>query len=289
MINQDECKASHRKRNSLVAFNGIPLYSNAGTCRLIQAVAETMIQEQLSLADTYASVRFSETQWFVGYSAERTISTCDVSPKPMFARIRTVTLNKSGELCCSCGYTERNGVPDRHLMHVAINYGISFEGFTHHQVAVRFWRAFDKFVVVGELLEMDSIHLGIRNKLWQAKCHQSTGTYIPGGFSPYQHAVEFVAGRKLTAKFHCMDAAEGWHIFIVILMWWLSITVAQWWTLLLLPWQSIPPLDCHKKCTMQMTKMNLTSRDTTTHPNPRFLTSAGRTMHPFQHGNPMLH
>jgi hypothetical protein len=53
-------------------------------------------------------------------------------------------------------------------MHVALNYGISCKGFTHHNVAIQFWRAFDKFVANGESSEMDSQQLGIQSKLWQA-------------------------------------------------------------------------------------------------------------------------
>ena len=158
VINQDECKANHWKRTSSAAFNGVPLYANTGTCRQIHAVAETMIQEQIALTDSYSSIRISKTQWYACFSSERKEpSSLAVSPQPTFARIRMVTLNEAGQLHCSCGYTDRNGVPDRHIIHVALNYGISFKGFTHHNDDVRFWRAFDKFVVVGETSEMDSL------------------------------------------------------------------------------------------------------------------------------------
>ena len=56
MINQDERKASDRKRSSASAFNGIPLYTNTAICCQIQSVAETMICEQQTLLDQYASV-----------------------------------------------------------------------------------------------------------------------------------------------------------------------------------------------------------------------------------------
>lgn len=86
------------------------------------------------------------------------------------------------------------------------NYG-NFEGFTHHHVAVRFWQAFNKFVAVGEPSEMDSLQIGICNKLWQAQCSHSTGVSIPGGFNTFQQVTEFVVGKNSTAAFHCMDAA----------------------------------------------------------------------------------
>jgi hypothetical protein len=210
MINQDQCKASHRKKSTSAAFNSVPLYTNTRTCRQIQAVAETMIQEQLALADRYASIRISKNKWYVGFSSEQTKhSSPDASPKPRFSRIRIVTLNEAGRLQCSCGYAERNGVPDRHLMHVTLSYGRSFDSFTQHSVAVRFWRAFNKFVAAGESSEMDSLELAIRSKLWQARHCQPIGTSVPGGFRPYQDILEYIAGEKSTAEFCCMDAAAA--------------------------------------------------------------------------------
>lgn len=207
MINQDECKASQRKRSASAAFNHVPLHASTGTCRKIQAVAETMMQEQLALVDRYTSVRISETQWYVVYSAERGTSS-DVSPKPTFSRVRVVTLDEGGGLHCSCGYSNRNGVPDRHLAHVALNYGNSFHGFTHHDVAIRFWRAFDKFVAEGDPPEMDSRQLGIRDKLLQAH-HCQPRITVPGGFRQYEPGQNFVVGKNSTVEFLGMDIAAA--------------------------------------------------------------------------------
>jgi hypothetical protein len=215
MINQDERKASDRKQSSASAFNGIPLYTNTETCRQIQSVAETMICEQQSLADHYASVRISSNQWHVAYSAERKSFCSNSWPRPIFSRVRIATLDNDGGLRCSCGYTERNGVPCRHLMHVAISYGINFKAFSHHQVAVRFWQAYDKFVAVGKPTEMDSHQLGIRNMLWQAGRHQSScGTSVPNGIRPYQESrVEFMAGKESTEAFRSMNATSAMAYF----------------------------------------------------------------------------
>jgi hypothetical protein len=211
MINQDERKASDRKRSSASAFNGIPLYTNTATCRQIQSVAETMMHKQQSLVDQYASVRISSTQWHVTYSAERKSSCSDSWPKPIFSRVRIATLDNNGGLRCSCGYKERNGVPCRHLIHVAVNYGIDFKAFSHHQVAVRFWQAYDKFIAVGKPAEMDSHQLGIRNALWQAGRHQSSsGTFVLNGIRPYQESpAEFVAGKECTEAFRSMNATTA--------------------------------------------------------------------------------
>ena len=173
MMNQDERKASDRKRSSAIAFNGIPLYTISTTSRYLQPVAETMIQEQQLLVDKYASLRISSTKWYVTYSLSDRKRACTESPRPTFARVRVVTLNDAENLQCSCGYSQRNGVPCRHLMHVGVKYGNNFQMFSHHQVAIRFWKAFDKFVAVPESSEMDSLQLGIRHKLWQARCRES--------------------------------------------------------------------------------------------------------------------
>ena len=212
MINQDERKANDRKRSSALAFNGTPLYTDSVTCCHLQSVAETMIQEQQLLVDQYASLRISSTKWYVVYSAaERKRSPSTESPKPTFARVRIVTLNGAEDLRCSCGYTERNGVPCRHLMHVAVKYGNNFKVFSHHQVAVRFWHAFDKFVAVPESSKMDSLQLGIRNMLWQARCRESGGgTSITGGLQPYHEAAaELVLGKESAEAFTSMNAAAA--------------------------------------------------------------------------------
>ena len=211
MLNQDERKASDRKRSSALTFNGTPLYTISATSRYLQPVAETMLQEQQLLVEKYASLRISYAKWYVAYSAAQRKRSGNESPRPMFARVRIVTLNGAEDLRCSCGYTERYGVPCRHLMHVAVKYGNNFNAFSHHQVAVRFWQAFDTFVAVPEFSEMDSLQLGIRNMLWQARCRESgRGTLITGGLRPYQEsAAEYVVGKDSEEAFASMNAAAA--------------------------------------------------------------------------------
>jgi hypothetical protein len=215
MINQDEQKASDRKRSSAIAFNGIPLYTHSTTSRYLQPVAETMIQEQQLLIEKYASLRISSTKWYVAYSLSDRKSSCTESPRPTFARVRVVNLNGAENLQCCCGYSQRNGVPCRHIMHVGVKYGNNFQTFSHHQVTVRFWQAFDKFVAVPESSEMDSLQLGIRNKLWQARCHESgQGTTVTGGLQPYQEsAEEFILGKDSEEPFASMNATAAMAYF----------------------------------------------------------------------------
>ena len=110
-----------------------------------------MLREQINLCENYSSVCHSVTKWFVCFTGDRKKSdetTSDVWPTPIFDQMRIVHINEDGGLQCSCGYANRNGIPDRHIIHVlAMNFGINFEGFSHHNVHVRFWKAFNKFVL----------------------------------------------------------------------------------------------------------------------------------------------
>ena len=95
-------------------------------------------------------------------------------------------------------------------MHVAVSYGIDLKAFSHHQVAVRWWQAYDKFVAVGKPADMDSHQVGICNMLWQAGHHQSSrGTTVPNGIRPYRETPpEFVAGKESTEAFLSMNATS---------------------------------------------------------------------------------
>ena len=74
------------------------------------------------------------------------------SPIPLFARIRTVTVDYKGTIFCTCKHFERIGFPGVHQACVASfchNNGTfvtettdtenSFTGFTHHDMSVRWW------------------------------------------------------------------------------------------------------------------------------------------------------
>ena len=216
MINQDESKALIRKRKSSAAFNNVPLYTITKTSHHLNEVAEGMMKEQIALSENYSSVRVSETLWHVCSSGEikhSEDSDSEMSPIPIFKRTRIVSANSNGGLQCSCGYANRNGVPDRHIIHVAMNYGINFEGFNHHNVHVRFWRAFDKFVAVGEPTKMDSAELKIRSKLWQARFSPTLIISVPGGFLPFQPNTQFSIGNNSNEMFRGMSRIDAFEHF----------------------------------------------------------------------------
>lgn len=74
----------------------------------------------------------------------------DLSPIPVFSRVRTVSVNGSGIMLCSCKHFERTGLPCVHqasvasLCHDEMSTPLTgskdtFLGFTHHDISVRWW------------------------------------------------------------------------------------------------------------------------------------------------------
>jgi hypothetical protein len=74
-----------------------------------------------------------------------------LSPIPIFSRICSVTVDKTGTMLCSCKYFERIGLPCDHLACVATlchempgfdSHCSKFAGFTHNDIAVRWWSSY---------------------------------------------------------------------------------------------------------------------------------------------------
>jgi hypothetical protein len=65
------------------------------------------------------------------------------SPIPIFNRTRTVSFDASThEFTCSCCQFERIGIPCVHIFSVVKNLNPDWKGYTHHQVAVRWWSVY---------------------------------------------------------------------------------------------------------------------------------------------------
>jgi hypothetical protein len=81
---------------------------------------------------------------------------CKIShPIPFFSRIRSVTVDQTGTMFCSCKHFERMGLPCGHmacvakLCHETKSFGsitCKFSGFTHHDIAVRWWSSYMYYV-----------------------------------------------------------------------------------------------------------------------------------------------
>jgi hypothetical protein len=90
---------------------------------------------------------------------------------------------------------------------------INFEGFSHHNVHVRFWRAFDNFVAVGEPTKIDSAELQIRSKLWQARFSPTLTISVPGGIPPFQLNAQFSIGNNSNEMFRGMNRIDAFEHF----------------------------------------------------------------------------
>ena len=66
------------------------------------------------------------------------------SPIPLFHRIRTVVFdNDACTFTCNCYQFERVGLPCVHMYAAIKHVDSNWLGFTHHQVAVRWWSAYE--------------------------------------------------------------------------------------------------------------------------------------------------
>lgn len=217
MIDQDATKSSVRKRKASSDFNTQPLYTGTNTSRFINDVAEDMLKEQIYLSHNYSSMRRSESLWLVRYTAERSGDEVTNSAEwtvPVFERSRKVYVNKEGGLECTCGYTARNGIPDRHIIHVAMTYGTDFGGFTHHNVHIRFWKAFEKFVAEGEPTQMQTSEQNLREKLQQARFSPKLIIHVPKGFPAFAEGKQFEISQKSSDHLKNMDAATVQEYFL---------------------------------------------------------------------------
>ena len=116
-------------------------------------------------------------------------------------------------------HANRNGIPDHHIIHVAsMNYGINFEGFSHHNVHVRFRKAFNKFVAEGDPTQMGSAELQIRQKLRQARFFPTLIMSVQGGFPPFEDEAQFSIGKNSGENFKGMDATSVFKTFLRFVM-----------------------------------------------------------------------
>ncbi|KAG7340008.1 SWIM zinc finger domain protein [Nitzschia inconspicua] len=125
-----------------------------------------MLQQAMVASERYISYRVCERKWWVLYSGHRNLH---VRLLPVFARVRTVSIDENYNIKCSCFEYERNGIPCKHVCHLALNFGTSFGSFTHHSVDIRFWTAYSLDAVVLDPSELNENELNIRNKLVTAR------------------------------------------------------------------------------------------------------------------------
>ncbi len=78
-------------------------------------------------------------------------ATVQISPIPIFSHIRSVTIDETRTMFCSCKHFERIGLPCVHMACVAKlchessvvgSHTSKFSRFTHHDIAVRWWSSY---------------------------------------------------------------------------------------------------------------------------------------------------
>ena len=102
--------------------------------------AEFMLKFATRECENYASWRISQNKWLVVRSVERNV--CALIPR--FEKVHTISLvsqNDGAFLTCDCECFECNGMVCQHMVHVKKYYAEQPE-ITHHDVSVRWWKAY---------------------------------------------------------------------------------------------------------------------------------------------------
>jgi hypothetical protein len=140
-VDMDHHKFDLYHRRVANALLGHATWSSSSTVNELTLPAEFMLTSALEECERYASWRTAEDKWLVIRSVERSVH----SLYPRFHRLYTITLQSAGEgagcLMCSCKYFECNGMVCQHLVHVKRYYS-STSDITHHDISVRWWKAY---------------------------------------------------------------------------------------------------------------------------------------------------
>jgi hypothetical protein len=105
-------------------------------------------------------IHINSNTWFVIRGTTRK-STSTGSTIPSFERVRMVTINKRSWMKCSCGYTDCFGIPDCHIAHVALKYGVNFKSFGHNDVDLRYHNKYCRLVTMKAVEDMNETELEI--------------------------------------------------------------------------------------------------------------------------------
>jgi hypothetical protein len=208
MTNQAKEKESITKKAVAGSFFKTKLYTGTPTSTHLQQVAESMMQVQMKEVENYASLRVNESTWWVIRSATAKANSNRIIP--LFRRLRIVKVDHNGKMTCSCGYTDRHGIPDRHVAHVAVKYGQNFSSFSHHDVDIRFHTNYCKFVATDDPTQMNEASLKIRSQLQEVR-RTTCGFPNAPSFQGIER-VAYAVGNNSAEEFHRMDL-EGAKIY----------------------------------------------------------------------------
>jgi hypothetical protein len=162
MTDQDAARAKKKAVAVSDAFHKTQLYSDTPSSQQIQKVAESMLQQELESAESYVSIRIDEKTFWVLRAVTRKVGK---SPVPVFERVRVVTIGEDRCLRCSCEYPGHYGIPDRHISHVALHYGVDFQCWSHHDVDLRYHNSYCRLVAMKDPDSMNEDEKVIRANL----------------------------------------------------------------------------------------------------------------------------
>jgi hypothetical protein len=147
-VDTDSNKFDLYQRYMASALFGRATWSNSPTVNDVTLPAEFMLKFALEQCESYASWRTSPYKWLVVRSVDRDVH----SLIPCFHRVYTVTSQECDNkvyLTCDCNYFECNGVVCPHMMHVK-KYYASNPNISHHDISVRWWKAYIYFAMKKE-------------------------------------------------------------------------------------------------------------------------------------------
>jgi hypothetical protein len=136
----------------------------------IQKEADSHLKEENEASDIFISIRVNPKTWLLLCGTDRSVAVGN-SVRPVFERVRIMRINDSGEMTCTCGYTDHFGVPDRHMAHVANEYRTMGETmpFSHHDVAIRHHNSYCMLVATKDPSELTEAELVVRSKLMEVR------------------------------------------------------------------------------------------------------------------------
>ena len=178
--------------------------------KLIAIGAFGQFSSQVENGHNYASIRTDSTNWVVMRSVDYRNVTTKILP--IFERKRVVTWNVSGLVRCDCGYTDRWGIPCRHIAHVIQYYSENRYCFTHHDVDIRWWTINAQVQVISDGTPTEPAEQELQINLRRVSQLQRNQYPIVENFCNF-HCVEYRCGKNSNDRFKNMRVGTAIEIF----------------------------------------------------------------------------
>lgn len=208
---QDEARTKVKRKRVADSYNKTQLNANAEASQRLQKEADSHLNMETEAAASYMSIRIGIRTWLVLCGVDREVGN---SPIPAYERVRTVTIDEHGRMSCSCGYVDHYGIPDRHVAHVALAFGVEFMEFSHNDVALRHHDSYCKLVATKPKSELSAAELAIRSKLIKANDSGIAGPQLKF-VQDFDSCTRFAVGSKCnSSKFDTYEAVRN-HVMSV--------------------------------------------------------------------------